>query len=699
MKKRRIFTFIILFITLGLFGTLLTSVEVNASAPFKTRTLNRYGDMVDTQDAYEPILSKKIIEIEGVNESVNKPQDLFIDKDDIMYLADTDNKRIIIMDTNFNHITTFGVGILDQPLGIFVRDDKIYVADYGVEEDRESGRIVVFTFNQATYKVDEVNYKVFKTPQSPLLQVDNFVYRPQKIAVDQNHTMYVVSKGSSNGILLINNNNRFLNFFAPNPTTGTFWDSVKSFVYGGKENVILTKKIPPAPTNVMLDDSGYIYTVTSTVVQNNLGDTIKKVNIGGLNFYPEDMNVSASFIDSWSSDYKTVYALTSNGFIYEYDIEGNLLFRFGGNIAQDEQLGLFKGASSIAVDSKGNLYIVDPLSNAIQVFKKTLFTEKVHNALSLYMSGKYIESEEIWEDVLRYNSMFDLAHKGIGMAHYLNGNYREAMDKFETAYAKEEYSEAFWEVRNIFLMKHLAKIFVALISLGVVILVIRKLNKRYFFLEPVVEFKDKVMAKKPVKDALIFFRFIKRPYDTIYDIRVDKSIKVYNGFIMLGAVILVHILNITLTGFLFNSVILEHTFLLREVMKIVFPIGLFIIANYLVSSLMSGEGTLRCIFMNTMGALIPVVVMLPFIVLISNVLTYNEGFIYWFAMGVMIAWTAILLVATIKETHNFSGKQTFLNLLITIIMMLIIVIVIILVYSIVAQLYGFISDIIKEVIF
>jgi len=65
----------------------------------------------------------------------------------------------------------------------------------------------------------------------------------------------------------------------------------------------------------------------------------------------------------------------------------------------------------------------------------------------------------------------------------------------------------------------------------------------------------------------------------------------------------------------------------------------------------------------------------------------------------MIAWTAILLVATIKETHNFSGKQTFLNLLITVIMMLIIVIVIILVYSIVAQLYGFISDIIKEVIF
>lgn len=699
MKKGRILRFFILFTIIGLFGLALTSVEVNASAPFKTRTLNRYGDMVDTQDAYEPILSKKIVEIGGVNQAVNKPQDIFIDQEDIMYLADTDNKRIIVMDTHFNCLTTFGESILDQPLGIFVRDNSIYVADYGVETDQASGKIVVFKLDRDTYQVDEVDVRILKVPSSPVLQVDNFIYRPQKIAVDKNHTMYVVSKGSSNGVLLINSNNRFLNFFAPNPTTGTLWDSVKSFVYGGNENVTLTKKIPPAPTNVMLDDSGYIYTVTTTVVQNSLGDTIKKVNIGGLNFYPEKMNVSGSFIDSWSSDFKTVYALTSSGFIYEYDIEGNLLFRFGGNIASDEQLGLFKGASSIAVDSKGNLYIVDPLSNAVQVFKKTLFTEKVHNALALYMSGKYIESEEIWEDVLRYNSMFDLAHKGIGLAHYLNGNYKEAMDKFETAYAKEEYSEAFWEVRNIFLMNNLVKIFIAIIVLGIVVIVIKKLNDKLYFLEPVTEFKDKVLAKKPVKDALIFFKFIKKPYDAVYNIRVDKSIKVYNGFIMLGLIILVHILNITCTGFLFNAVILEKTFLLREVMKIVFPIGLFIIANYLVSSLMSGEGTLRSIFMNTMGSLVPIVVMMPFIVLISNALTYNEAFIYWFAVGVMITWTVVLLVSVIKETHNFSGKQTFFNLLITFFMMLIIVIVIILVYSIIAQLYGFIADIIKEVIF
>ena len=168
---------------------------------------------------------------------------------------------------------------------------------------------------------------------------------------------------------------------------------------------------------------------------------------------------------------------------------------------------------------------------------------------------------------------------------------------------------------------------------------------------------------------------------------------------MLGLVFLVYLLFITKTSFIFNNVILEKTILLKECTKIILPIVLFVIANYLVSSLMNGEGSLRCIFMNTMGSLIPVVIMLPVIVLITNGLTYNEAFIYYFAVGIMLAWTAILLIANIKETHNYSMKQTIANLFITVLMMLIIIIVIILVYLLVSQIFGFIVDLLKEVMF
>ena len=156
---------------------------------------------------------------------------------------------------------------------------------------------------------------------------------------------------------------------------------------------------------------------------------------------------------------------------------------------------------------------------------------------------------------------------------------------------------------------------------------------------------------------------------------------------------------ITNTGFIFNNIVLEKTILLKECTKIIFPIILFVVANYLISSLMNGEGTLRCIFMNTMGALVPVVLMLPFIVIITNGLTYNEAFIYYFAIGIMLTWTGVLLIATLRETHNFSVKQTFANIFLTVIMMFIIIIVLILVYLIISQVAGFFVDIFKEVIF
>lgn len=710
--RRNLFKCIFVLLILVVCIVKFNNMEANASAPYKTMTLNRYGELVETQDAYEPIMSTKTItgmpvkpdtpsenDKRNYDSTFNNAQDLFIDDNDTLYLVDTDNQRIVIMDKHFNFINSFGETDLKKPLGVFVRDNFIYVADYGTEDDQKSGKIVVFNYDRKNNNIIVEDKKVFEKPNSQLLEVDNFIFRPQKIAVDKNHTMYIVSKGSSNGILLVNSNNRFLNFFAPNQTSGTFWDTIKNFLYSNNENVLLSKKIPPAPTNVMLDDSGYIYTVTTTVVQNGLGDTVKKVNIGGINFYPENMTVASSFIDCWSSDYKTIYALTSNGFIYEYDIEGNLLFKFAGKIASDEQLGLFKAASSIATDSDGNLYVVDPNSNAIQVFRKTLFTEKVHSALVLYMSGKYVESKALWEDVLRYNSMFDLAHKGIGLAYYLDGEYEEAMEKFEIAYAKEEYSEAFWEVRNTFIMNNLTTVVIVVVSVLVALVIALKLNKKYQYLSPVTTRCKKVLANKHVKDGLIFFRFLRHPLDTIYNIRVDKSIKSYNGLIMLAIIFVVYILNITCTGFIFNSVILEKTILLKEAMKIILPIILFIIANYLISSLMNGEGTLRCIFMNTMGALSPIVVMLPIIIIISNVLTYNEAFIYWFGMGIMFAWTVILVLVTLKETHNFTAKQTFVNVFLTILMMFIIIIVVILVYIIVAQLCGFGVDIFKEVIF
>ncbi|MBO7536471.1 MAG: hypothetical protein J6T34_04975 [Bacilli bacterium] len=685
------------FIVVLVIVLVISCINVKASAPYVTKTVNRYGEIVETQGAYDPIQNIKSFEKAGVNDTFNSPQDLFIDKEDYFYVCDTGNKRVVILDKDWTYITEFGSDLLIKPNGIFVRNEYIYVTDFGDDLDTHSGKTVVYKFDK---DLGTVTYdKTFGRPTGSLMEVDDFLYRPMKIAVDSNYTMYIVSHGSSNGVLLVNSENRFLNFFAPNSSTGNFIDLLRTYLYGENEKVVLSKKIAPAPENVMLDDSGYIYTVTQGVTKNELGDTLKKVNIGGLNFYTDEMIVSSSFVDTWSSAHKTVYAVSKGGVIYEYDIEGNLLFMFSGTISGDEQLGLFKSASSIAVNSSDDLYVVDDQANSIQVFRKTEFTNNVHQALELYMGGKYTESKELWEEVLRYNSMFDLAHKGIGMAYYTERDFINAMDKLKLANAKEQYSEAFWEARNIWLMNNITKVAIIAIVLIAGLIVVIKTNKKHHYLDKIFNPIKKFASRPTIKNILIMFKYIRHPFDAVYYVRYDKKIKIYNAFIVLALLLGIYLLSLVFTGFLFTDVVLERTILLKELTKVVLPIALFIVSNYLISSLMSGEGTFRTITINTMGSLMPIVIVMPWIILISNALTLNEGFLYYFPLVVMFIWSFILLFVVIKETHNFSVKQTIVNFLLTLFMMFVLVIVIILVYLVFAQLFGFGVDIFKEVIF
>ncbi len=694
-KKYRLIVDILIIVMVVL--TTFASVNVNASAPYTTRTVNRYGEVIETQGAYDPIQNIQEFIKDGEVETFKGPKDLFIDSEDYFYVCDTGNKRIVVLDKSWTYVTEFGSSDLIQPNGIFVRDEFVYVADFGDALDNSSGKIAIYNFDKEN-KVATLD-RTYSRPSGALMEVDDFLYRPMKIAVDKNYTMYIVSHGSSNGVLLVNSENRFLNFFAPNSSTGTFIDLVKKYFYGENENVILTKKIAPAPENVMLDDSGYIYTVTQTIVQNGLGDTLKKVNIGGLNFYSNEMIVSSDFVDSWASHHKTIYALTAGGTISEYDIEGNLLLSFAGRRKNDDQLGLFQSASAIAVASNDDLYVVDDTAGSIQVFRKTEFTFNVHNALELYISGKYEESKGLWEEVLRYNSMFDLAHKGIGMAYYLERDYTKAMEKFEIANAKEEYSEAFWEARNIWIMQNITKVAIVLVGLFVVVIVVSKTNKRYHYLEFVTGPIKRFSERPKVKSILVMFKFIRHPMDAVYYVRYDKRIKLYNAFIVLALVVGIYLLSLVFTGFLFTDVVLEKTILLKELTKVILPIVLFIVSNYLISSLMSGEGSFKSIAINTMGSLMPIVVVMPWIILVSNALTLNEGFLYYFPLVVMFMWTGVLLFVVIKETHNFSVKKTIVNFLLTALMMFVLIIAIILLYLVFAQLFGFFVDMFKEVIF
>ncbi len=684
MKK--IITLVLILLMLQL------KVNINAESSSVTRSLNRFGELVVTQDAYEPLYS--LASFKG--EQLNNPKDIYIDNEDYIYIADTGNKKIVVLDNNEEFILSFGDDKLIKPTGVFVRDNLIYIADYGSSEDRKSGRVYVYKFDKQLEEITLLNS--FERPNSPVLTINDFNYRPSKIAVDANKTMYVVSEGSYNGILMINENNRFLGFFAPNEVKGTIRDYVLQFLYGNSEGTILKKKIPTAPFNVYLKDTGYIYTVTQTgVSERGYGSTVKKVNNGGINFFSKNLYAASDFTSIAMGSVGNVYAVTRSGYIFEYDNEGNLLFIFGGPSGGANRLGLFENAVGIAVNSKGEVIVLDEVQNNLHLFTPTNFASTVHEALDLYNQGKYIESQSSWEEVLKYNALFDRAHEGIGKSYFIQGEYKKALEKFKIAEAKEEYSQAYWEIRNVWLQKY-AGVFIIIFAVSYVgILILKRQNWSQKLIKE-NDFISKVQNNNSVAEIKRMFYYLKHPLDAFYEGKATKKIKTRTGIGFVLIMVVLYVLYLLLSGPLFKPVVLEKTIFLEEILKVLTPFITYVFANYLISSLMEGEGTFRAIFINTIGSLMPIVLILPILIVLSNVLTYNEIFIYQFLMFIMVAWSALLLFFNVKDTHNFTVKETIYHFIMSVLMMIVMLIIVVMVYMMLNQVVTFIADLIKEVI-
>jgi hypothetical protein len=153
-----------------------------------------------------------------------------------------------------------------------------------------------------------------------------------------------------------------------------------------------------------------------------------------------------------------------------------------------------------------------------------------------------------------------------------------------------------------------------------------------------------------------------------------------------------------MTGFIFspytspNQIHIEN-----EVFLMVALMSLFIVSNYLISTISDGEGRISDVLIGTAYALFPYVLFILPLTLISNVLTLNEVFIYQTLDQVIIGWILLNLFIMVKEIQNNTFSENVRNVLLTLFTMIMIVLVAYILYYLGSQLYEFINTILQEV--
>ncbi len=679
---------------------LIFALPVGASS-YTSYNYNSNGEAVKSPQPYTPIREISGIDM-GVGELV-EPADIYRDYKGNIYICDSGNNRIIELNSDFTLkriISEITVGYFKEtfnnPSGVYVdpNTDLLYVAD------TNNGRVLALDENLKTViRVDR--------PYQKGVVDDDFVFAPTKVVVDNGGRIFVVSQNTYEGLMQFDSKGEFLGFVGANQVSISpielFWKRLSTKAQASK----LQLTLPTEFSNLEIDSDGFIYTTTSIISedgaeilirrQNPSGEDVLKTSeflpIAGDIDYSTDITSSAkigpsSFVDVAIGKYGIYSALDAKrGRIFTYDFEGNLLYIFGGDGNNGSDLGCFFTPSAMIINGD-NFAVLDMFKGTVTLFGLTEYGRLINEAVGCNYNGDYDAAAEIWEKVIKLNCNYEQAYTGIGIAQLRSGNFKDAMTNFKLGANKFYYSKAYKEHRQIWLEDNFVWVAAAVV-LAITLLCIGIVRSE----------KKRVLNKHKVINSSLKFAFyaVGHPFDGFYEMKRRKmgSLKISSAIIAI--LIFCFIIMRQMTGFIINNNNPADFNIFNEIIKVMAPFVLFCIINWCVTTLMDGEGKLVEIVNCTATCLIPLTISLIPLTIISNIVTQEEAAFYYVILGIIIAYTAFLLIIGIMETHQYTFAKTLLSLVVTVIGMIITLFILLLFVNLLNTLFDFCVKVYNEV--
>lgn len=718
--------------------TLLMTVLPAFATAYSTYTYSIDGTQLASPNAYEPqklydSVNTKIYEKTGYN--ITDPRDLVVDPDGNIYIVDsapipddqgnpTSQKiyRIIVLDPYFQfmyQITEFksesgALNTFNNPGGLCVTDEKIYVAD------TDNKRIVVFNRLDGG-RTQPTFHKILPQPQADVFTAEA-QYKPVAVASDDTH-IYVVSSTTYMGIISMDMDGNFQGFIGAQKVSVNALAIFFRLFQTDEQRAQSTKYVSTEYNNIVMDDSGFIYVTTSSLDAGKQQEAIedkstsaeyapvKKLNTNGediLNrtgFYPPSgevlvSNVSRNNEPTGASRIIDV-AIGPEGTwsiidekrqrVFTYDKNGNLLFAFGD---KGKQLGNLEDIEAVAYQNfngESNMVILDKRTCSLTTYTRTEYGDLLITALKHDNEQKYDLAIEDYDNILQRNINFDVAYIGKAKSLYRSGDYNGAMEQYSFAYNTEGYSQAFRMFRKDWVSKYIWV---------VPIVVVAVVAGLYFFFKKAAKVNAKTAVtsgKRTFGQELMFaFHLMFHPFDGYWDLKHEKRGSMRGALFYMGVAILVFTYQNVGRSYMYNP---RGTYssLPIQVMSVLIPVALWAAANWCLTTLFDGEGSIKDIVIATGYSLAP----LPFLIipatLLTHILSSSESGIITLLTSFAFVWVGLLLFFGIMVTHDYSFMKNILTTIGTIVGMGFIMFIIILFATLVSDMIGLVSNIMTEI--
>ena len=192
---------------------------------------------------------------------------------------------------------------------------------------------------------------------------------------------------------------------------------------------------------------------------------------------------------------------------------------------------------------------------------------------------------------------------------------------------------------------------------------------------------------------------ITHPLDGFWDLTHEKRGSIAAANIIIFLALLTRILKLQFTSFIFVKVIWEYVNIIEIILGFLIPIVLGCIANWGLTTLFNGKGTMKQIYMAIGYALTPyALIQLP-LIFISNLMTVDEAAFYLYLTNFSQIWCGMLIICAVMMIHNYTLGKAILTILATIVGMMLIVFVILLFFSLVTDAAAYFVSLYKEIAF
>lgn len=189
---------------------------------------------------------------------------------------------------------------------------------------------------------------------------------------------------------------------------------------------------------------------------------------------------------------------------------------------------------------------------------------------------------------------------------------------------------------------------------------------------------------------------ITHPFDGFWCLKRENKGSIRTATVFYVVLIAVLVLTKQCTSFTFNETNLREFNIFIEILTVIIPVALWCIAGWSVTTLMDGEGTLKDIYISLSYALLPIIVIDLPLILLSHIISLNEGALYTFFQVAALLWAAMLIFSGTMTVHHYTPVKTILMIILTVIEMAIIAFLILLFFVLIQQLIDFLYIAYKE---